>query len=65
MEAEEKANRGFGWVFLRFGGFLLLVRVSLFLLFIAECINLNCMSLGKSGCAGRLGDAANRQAQRL
>lgn len=62
VEAAEKANR-----VLKFGDFLLLVRFCLFFffLFIAESISLNCMSLGKSGWAVRLGDAVNGQSQML
>lgn len=58
-----KANKG-GWLaffFLRFGGFLLLVRVSLwffFPLFVAECIGLNWLCWEAGGCCGRAGAEA-------
>jgi len=38
---------------------------SLFFRFLADCVSLNCVSLGEPGCAGRLGKAAKGQAQRL
>lgn len=55
----------FGWVFFKLWWFSSSGQVFSLILFIAECISLNSMSLGKSSCAGTLGDAANGQAQRL